>query len=64
MGKMSHSAYLIYLSCTKSKHNWYTVSSLRVSTLPACRHQGILILTQAAPPKGPMRKTQAHTSFN
>ena len=47
---MSHSAHLIYFSCTKSKHNRSTVSFLRVSAHPECRHQGILILTQAAPP--------------
>jgi hypothetical protein len=37
-------------SCTKSKHNRYTVSYLHVSTLLTCRQQGILTLTQAAPP--------------
>jgi len=46
---MSNSAYLTYFSCAKSKHNRYAISFLRVSTLPAC-HQGILTLTQAAPP--------------
>jgi hypothetical protein len=45
-----NSTYLTNYSFIKSKHNRYTFFFLHVLALPRCHHQGILMLTQAAPP--------------
>jgi len=45
------------------KDNRYTVSFLHVSALQGCHHQGILMLTQAAPPNRSnvlTKNTQTH----